>query len=102
MMKFVCTACGREEDTHTRKSKCDCGGLWELSYTPPKFTLEDIDRDTWSIFRYRKFMALTGDTWRDVTLGEGMTPSSRSRKGYGSRWITSCPRFLSRIAALQS
>ena len=74
MMKFVCTACGREEDTHTRKSKCDCGGLWELSYTPPKFTLEDIDRDTWSIFRYRKFMALTGDTWRDVTLGEGMTP----------------------------
>lgn len=74
MMKFICTLCGHEEDTRTRKSKCDCGGLWELVYTPPKFSLEDIDRDTWSIFRYRKFMALPDDTWREITLGEGMTP----------------------------
>ena len=73
-MKFVCTVCGHEEDTNTRKPKCDCGGLWELSYTPPAFSLADIDRDTWSIFRYRKFMSLEDDTWRDITLGEGMTP----------------------------
>ena len=36
--------------------------------------MELIDQDTWSIFRYRKFMALPDESWRQVTLGEGMTP----------------------------
>lgn len=73
-MKFICSKCGREEDTATRKAKCECGGLWKLSYEPPRFDLEKIDRDTWSIFRYREFMPLEGDTWKDITMGEGMTP----------------------------
>jgi threonine synthase len=51
--------------------------LWNLDYTPPKFSLEDIDRNEWSMFRYRKFMALEGDTWKDISLGEGMTPVVR-------------------------
>jgi threonine synthase len=29
------------------------------------------------MFRYREFMALEGDIWRDITLGEGMTPIVR-------------------------
>lgn len=73
-MKFICSKCGREEDTATRKAKCECGGLWKLSYEPPRFDPEKIDRDTWSIFRYREFMPLEGDTWKDITMGEGMTP----------------------------
>ncbi len=73
-MEFVCTACGKHESVTTRKAKCDCGGLWKLDFKPPKFSLDGIDRSEWSIFRYRKFMALTDDSWRDVTLGEGMTP----------------------------
>ena len=58
----------------TRKSKCDCGGLWKLDFKPPKFSLDDIDKNEWSMFRYRKFMALEDDSWKDITLGEGMTP----------------------------
>lgn len=54
--------------------KCECGGLWDLDFVPPRFSPEDIDRDEWSIFRYRKFMALSGEAWRQVSLGEGMTP----------------------------
>lgn len=26
------------------------------------------------MFRYRKFMALEDDSWKGITLGEGMTP----------------------------
>ncbi|MGC7873405.1 threonine synthase [Desulfosporosinus sp. SYSU MS00001] len=49
------------------------GGLWKLDYTAPKFDLSLVDHDTWSIFRYRAFMPLEGEQWREISLGEGMT-----------------------------
>ncbi len=73
-MKYICSKCGHEEDIQTLKPKCDCGGLWKLDFQPPKFSRDLIDTNTWSIFRYRKFMALPDESWRQVTLGEGMTP----------------------------
>jgi len=73
-MEFVCAKCGKRESVSTRRARCDCGGLWKLDFTPPKFDLKDIDRGEWSLFRYRKFMALEDDAWRAVSLGEGMTP----------------------------
>lgn len=73
-MKFVCSKCGAASEVMTRKAKCDCGGLWNLDYKAPKFDLSLVDRDTWNIFRYRKFMPIEGELWRDITLGEGMTP----------------------------
>ncbi|MDO5295321.1 MAG: pyridoxal-phosphate dependent enzyme [bacterium] len=77
-MKFSCSLCGQQETVSTRKAHCDCGGLWKLDFQPPKFDPEKIDRDEWSMFRYREFMALDDDTsWRGVTLGEGMTPIVR-------------------------
>ena len=76
-MKYICSACGRQEDVATRKPHCDCGGLWKLDYRPPEFDLREIDRGEWSMFRYRRFMALQDETWRDITLGEGMTPIVR-------------------------
>ena len=45
-----------------------------MDFVPPKFDEALIDRDTWNIFRYRKFMPLVDDAWKSVTLGEGMTP----------------------------
>ena len=50
-MEFYCAKCGRRESVATRKSHCDCGGLWKLDYTPPRFDLAEIDRDEWSMFR---------------------------------------------------
>lgn len=76
-MDFYCSKCGKHEAVSTRKARCDCGGLWKLDFQPPKFDLSEIDRDEWSMFRYRKFMALEDDAWRDITLGEGMTPIVR-------------------------
>ena len=73
-MNFRCTRCGATAPVDTRASHCSCGGLWQLDYTPPAFDLDLIDRSVWGLLRYRRFLPLTGDTWRDVTLGEGMTP----------------------------
>ena len=73
-MQYICSNCGKTESVTTRAPKCDCGGLWKLDYTPPKFDLKDVDTSVWGMFRYHKFMALADDSWKDVTLGEGMTP----------------------------
>lgn len=73
-MKYICSKCGNSISVTTRKEKCDCGGLWKLDYKAPKFDLSLIDRDTWSLFRYRAFMPIHDEYWREVTLGEGMTP----------------------------
>lgn len=73
-MEFVCGTCGHREPVTTRKFRCDCGGLWELSAVLPPFAREGIDREEWSMFRYHDYMALDGDEWRGITMGEGMTP----------------------------
>ena len=75
-MNFVCSQCGKVESADTRQPKCSCGGLWDLEASFPKFSLDQIDRDEWSMFRYRKFMAV-GDEWKSISLGEGMTPIVR-------------------------
>lgn len=76
-MDYICSKCGKRENVNTRKPACECGGLWKLDYKAPAFRQELVDRDTWSIFRYRAFMPLSDGSWRDITLGEGMTPVIR-------------------------
>jgi len=73
-MEYICLECGKRESIKTRKPKCDCGGLWQLDYKAPKFDLNKIDRSEWNIFRYREFIALNDDTYKDITLGEGLSP----------------------------
>ncbi len=72
--QYSCSKCGMKMDVATRSPKCECGGLWKLDYQPPKFDESLIDKNEWSMFRYRAFMPLADDTWKSVTLGEGMTP----------------------------
>ena len=76
-MNFVCSICGKTAPVSTRAPKCDCGGLWKLEWQPPKFDLRQVDGSVWGMFRYHKFMALADESWRSVTLGEGMTPLVR-------------------------
>jgi threonine synthase len=74
IMNYICSKCRRTTDASTRKPKCDCGGLWDLDFEPKKFDLSLVDKDAWNIFRYRKFMPFENEFWREITLGEGMTP----------------------------
>lgn len=76
-MRFVCSKCGKNVPVDTKTPRCSCGGLWNLDYQPPVFDRKDIDTGEWSLFRYRKWMALEDECWRDVSLGEGMTPVVR-------------------------
>ena len=76
-MNFICTTCGHTETATTKKAHCDCGGLWKLDYHPPAFDPQKIDRREWSQFRYRSFMAVDAESWREVSMGEGMTPIIR-------------------------
>lgn len=76
-MKYICSRCGCTEEVTARRAKCECGGLWKLDYVPPKFDLAKVDRDVWGMFRYREFMPIEGENWKDVTMGEGMTPIIR-------------------------
>lgn len=81
-MEFICPKCGRREPLTTCLAHCPCGALWELDFDPPKFDPALIDRDEWSLFRYRAFMALDDDeAWRSVSLGEGVTPVVRLADG---------------------
>ncbi len=73
-MQYVCTACGKKVQTSTTSACCSCGGLFELDFVEPDWDASLIDRDCWSIFRYRRFMAVDDEAWRSVTMGEGMTP----------------------------
>lgn len=76
-MNYICSNCGMSVSVTTRQAKCPCGGLWDLDFSPPKFSFDEIDRDEWSMFRYRKYMAVSDDIWRDISLGEGMSPVVR-------------------------
>ena len=76
-MRYICAKCGHIEAVTTRKPHCECGGLWKLDDTPPVFSLDAVDPHEWSQFRYRRFMALDDESWRGVSMGEGMTPVVR-------------------------
>lgn len=71
---YRCSVCGKTAEVSTREPRCACGGLWSLEYELPKFSMDLVDKNEWSIFRYRAFMPLEGEGWKAVTMGEGMTP----------------------------
>lgn len=80
MTSFICSRCGHAEPLTTLRPACACGGLWQLDFQPPAFDLALVEQNEWSIFRYRKFMALADEAWRDISLGEGLTPVIRFDK----------------------
>ncbi len=73
-MHYVCTHCGKRTPTDTLTPHCECGGLFELDFEPPKWDEARIHKDTWNLFRYRDFLAVDDAVWPSVTMGEGMTP----------------------------
>lgn len=71
-MNFKCNKCGKEVAVNTFCYQCTCGGLWELPFEP-EFQMNKIDIREWNLFRYRSFMPLEDNNWKDITLGEGLT-----------------------------
>jgi threonine synthase len=77
MSIFKCSSCGKKYKLDTTLPRCSCGGLFDIDHAGPAFSLELVDRDEWSIFRYRRFMPLDNGLWRDLSLGEGLSPVVR-------------------------
>ena len=76
-ISFRCSQCGKEFPVDTTDFRCVCGGLFDLQYTPPPFSLDLVDKREWSLFRYREFLPVTNDLWKDISMGEGMTPVAK-------------------------
>lgn len=81
MHDFICSVCGKRETAATRAPKCECGGLWDLDFKPPRFDKSLIDQKTWGLFRYRAFLPLRAKDERGISLGEGQTPIARLDDG---------------------
>ena len=73
-LQFYCPRCGRRIAVKTPEYCCACGGAFELDFAPPAFDLALVDSSQWGLFRYRAFLPLPDESWRAVTMGEGMTP----------------------------
>lgn len=77
MVDYYCVKCGRREPADKAGPLCPCGELWRVEYKAPAYDESLIDKNEWSMFRYRSFMPLEGDGWKSVSMGEGMTPIVR-------------------------
>ena len=73
-INYKCYICAAKAPVMTEHATCKCGGLWTLDFDPPKFSLDLVDKNIWGMFRYRAFLPLQGEGWREISLGEGMTP----------------------------
>lgn len=73
-MEFICYDCQEKVSSDTLKPKCDCGGLWTIDNSNVAFDIEKIDKSNWSLFRYKEFIPLKGDSYKTISLGEGLSP----------------------------
>lgn len=75
-IKFVCNECGKKYDPKTLVFRCECGGLLDLEKFDFAFSKEDIMSNEWNLFRYLKALPFDDNfnTWKEVTMGEGLTP----------------------------
>lgn len=78
-MEYICSRCNKKEDVKTYKARCECGGLWKLNYRAD-FKIDMIEKKYWNILRYRNFIPVDTNIWKEISLGEGMTPTVRIDK----------------------
>ncbi|MBN1754740.1 threonine synthase [bacterium] len=81
MGKLICSHCQKEYSDVTLAWKCECGGFFDLPFTP-RFPLSLISSRKPDMWRYRE--ALPISSWEQrVSFGEGYTPlSSLSWRGH--------------------
>ena len=70
-MRIHCPQCGLEASLAADRWRCACGGAWE-PVEESDFPVSRIDRDSYSVWRYRRLYGL--DLEPRVGLGAGWTP----------------------------
>jgi threonine synthase len=69
--RIGCLDCGESYPYTTSVYECSCGKPFEVIDAPP-FEINAIDKETFSLWRYRAMLAPS--KIKEVTLGEGWTP----------------------------
>lgn len=73
-MDYICDECGKRYSTSTKKSHCNCGGLFSLDYKVLNFSLDLVDKSMWNLFRYKNFLPIDNKISKSISLGEGLSP----------------------------
>jgi threonine synthase len=77
---YRCADCAATYGLDETVWRCRCGGLLDLALVADRRF--EVDRDTWSLWRYRSMFPVPALS--PVTLGEGMTPLVADAPG---RWL---------------
>ena len=72
-MRFSCSLCNREYPLDTRDFRCQCGGAFDLDWTPEPFPISSLQGREMSVWRYRESIPILHDE-NIVSLHEGFTP----------------------------
>ncbi len=78
-MEYICSKCGKKYPVTTLKYKCECGGLFHLSFEkkPLDFEKTSVSKEN-SLWKYIDALPFEKeDIWKEVTLSEGNTPLIR-------------------------
>lgn len=73
-MNFICHECGERVPYNTLEPNCKCGGLWTLAGEEISFDIKKVNNGDWTLFRYKELIPLEGESYRDISLGEGLSP----------------------------
>jgi len=75
IMDYVCNECKRKYAPYEFPYICKCGGMLNLDKANTLFSINNIIKDEWSIFRYLKVLPfhMKSNLWQSVTMGEGLT-----------------------------
>ena len=71
-MNVKCSHCGVIKELTPQVYKCPCAGAWEF-IEKNEFDLSLIDKNNYSIFRYKNLLGLDFDA-STIDLGMGWTP----------------------------
>ena len=71
-MQVICDHCQQVAEFQPQTFRCVCGGAWE-PLLKDAFNAALIDKDTTSVWRYRKMMELD-EVQKPLSLGAGWTP----------------------------
>jgi threonine synthase len=94
----LCRRCGRSWGLGDARWQCECGGLLDL-HGPGADPIGETS--PWSLWRYRSALP-TGEAWKKVSLGEGMTPLVPIRAGLWCKleYVSPTGSFKDRGAAV--
>lgn len=75
-INYVCNDCSKEFLPYDLPYKCSCGGMLNLKDRPLNFSLKEVVRKEWSLFRYLAVLPFKEDSkiWQEASMGEGFTP----------------------------